>query len=154
MALACVRLELIYRIISYCKAPLAEHGGQGTLFAPKATYSYTAPFDRRNPAGSEDRVTCPHRKHILQLNIAEIFYESGKLRYRYVRYLASDGSRWIRHGPFTAFHENGQLASEGNYVDGLENGVWRDFREDGRLAAEGHYKLGQDMGEWQYWDAD
>lgn len=88
------------------------------------------------------------------MNIAEIFYESGKLRYRYARYLASDGARWIRHGPFTAFHENGQLASEGNYVDGLENGVWRDFHEDGRLAAEGHYKLGQEMGEWQYWDAD
>lgn len=90
----------------------------------------------------------------MHLNIAEIFYESGKLQYRYARYLANDGSKWIRHGRFTAFHKNGELASEGNYVDGLEDGVWRDFHENGRLAAEGCYEKGRETGEWQYWDAD
>ena len=90
----------------------------------------------------------------LQLNIAEIFYQSGKLKYRYSRYLASDGIKWIRHGLFTAFHENGQPASEGNYLDGLENGAWRDFHENGHLAAEGSYERGQETGEWQYWAAD
>lgn len=90
----------------------------------------------------------------MQLNIAEIFYGSGKLQYLYARYLASDGTRWIRHGLFTAFHENGQRASEGNYVDGLEDGIWRDFHENGRLAAEGGYEKGQKTGEWRYWDDD
>lgn len=79
----------------------------------------------------------------MQLNIAKIFYESGKLQYRYARCRASDGARWIGHGLFTAVHENGQLASEGNYVHGLENGIWRDFHENGRLAVEGRYEKGK-----------
>jgi antitoxin component YwqK of YwqJK toxin-antitoxin module len=91
---------------------------------------------------------------ILQLDIAEIFYDSGELRYRYSRYLAKDGSTWIRHGRFTAYHRNGQLASEGNYVDGLEDGGWRDFHENGRIAAEGRYDQGQETADWQYWDAN
>jgi len=47
------------------------------------------------------------------LHIAEIPYESGSLRFRYSRELSEDGSRWIRQGLLTAYHENGQRASEG-----------------------------------------
>ena len=90
----------------------------------------------------------------MDLDIAEIFYESGKLQYRYSRYLANDGSKWIRHGLFTAFHDNGERASEGAYVDGLEEGVWRDFHENGLVAAEGTYAKGHEAGTWRYWNAD
>ena len=55
------------------------------------------------------------------LAIAEVFYESGALRYRYARYQAPDGSRWIRHGLFVAYHENGAVASEGGYEHGVEH---------------------------------
>jgi len=37
------------------------------------------------------------------LEIAEIFHESGTIKFRYARYLAADGSRWIRHGRFVAY---------------------------------------------------
>lgn len=90
----------------------------------------------------------------MELNIAEIFYESGELRARYSRYLASDGSKWVRHGLFTTFHQNGQLASEGNYIDGVEEGVWRDFHENGHIAAEGRYEKGQEAGQWLYWSSN
>jgi antitoxin component YwqK of YwqJK toxin-antitoxin module len=88
------------------------------------------------------------------LNIAEIPYPSGQLKYRYSRYLASDGGSWIRHGLFRAYHENGQLASEGNYVDGLEQGFWRDYHENGQIAAEGEYKDGTEVGTWRYWNGE
>jgi antitoxin component YwqK of YwqJK toxin-antitoxin module len=88
------------------------------------------------------------------LNIAEIPYETGEIRYRYSRYLAPDRSRWIRHGLFCAYHKNGQLASEGNYVDGFEDGLWRDFHENGKPAAEGRYYKGQEAGEWRFWNSD
>jgi len=91
-------------------------------------------------------------ENTLRLNIAEIFYPGGELRYRYARYLSSDGSKWIRHGRFAAFHPNGQLACEGDYVHGVENGAWRDFHENGRLAADGHYANGLETGMWQFWD--
>lgn len=75
----------------------------------------------------------------MDLNIAEIFHETGELQYRYSRYMANDGSKWVRHGLFTAFHRNGERASEGTYVDGFEEGNWRDFHENGLVAAEGSY---------------
>jgi antitoxin component YwqK of YwqJK toxin-antitoxin module len=90
----------------------------------------------------------------MDLNIAEIFHESGELQYRYSRYLSNDGSKWVRHGLFTAFHRNGELASEGTYVDGLEDGNWRDFHENGLIAAEGSYVKGVETGTWRYWNAD
>jgi len=88
------------------------------------------------------------------LNIAEIPYETGEVHYRYSRYLSEDGTRWVRHGLFCAYHRNGALASEGHYVDGVEQGIWHDFHENGQMAAEGMYEGGAEVGEWRYWNAD
>jgi antitoxin component YwqK of YwqJK toxin-antitoxin module len=89
-----------------------------------------------------------------ELNIAEIPFDSGEIRYRYSRYLSNDGTRWIRHGLFRAYHKNGQLASEGHYVDGFEHGIWNDYHDDGTPAAEGQYEMGTEVGEWHYWNID
>ena len=88
------------------------------------------------------------------LNIAEIPFESGAIKFRYARYLAPDRSKWIRHGLFVAYYESGVVASEGTYVDGLEEGHWRDFHENGQLAAEGNYQQGKEVGQWRFWNAD
>ncbi|WP_458071760.1 toxin-antitoxin system YwqK family antitoxin [Rhodanobacter sp. BL-MT-08] len=88
------------------------------------------------------------------LDIAEIPYPSGIVHFRYSRYLAADGSVWIRHGLFRAFHENGLLASEGNYEHGKEHGIWRDYHANGQLAAEGTYASGEESGTWEYWSAN
>jgi hypothetical protein len=87
-----------------------------------------------------------------ELNIAEIPWEDGSIRFRYMRYLAADGKRWIRHRLFRAYHRNGTLASEGNYEHGLEQGLWRDFHENGQLAAEGAYSAGEKVGRWRHWN--
>jgi antitoxin component YwqK of YwqJK toxin-antitoxin module len=88
------------------------------------------------------------------LQVAEIPFEEGGIRYRYARKLSADGSRWIREGLFQAFHPNGTLATEGIYREGLEDGAWRDFHENGLLAAAGVYRDGKEAGPWQYWNAD
>ncbi|ESQ88285.1 hypothetical protein ABAC460_16630 [Asticcacaulis sp. AC460] len=88
------------------------------------------------------------------LNIAEIPYEDGSIRFRYSRYLAADGQRWIRHGLFVAYHPNGALASEGSYTDGEEQGVWKDYHPNGQVAAVGSYEGCQALGKWEYWDED
>jgi len=77
------------------------------------------------------------------LNIAEIPYESGAIRFRYARVMAPDRTRWIRQGLFVEYHENGTVVSEGQYVNGKEDGLWRDFHPDGRRAAEGCYREGK-----------
>lgn len=90
----------------------------------------------------------------MDLSIAEITYETGELRLRYARYLSIGGTRWIRHGLFTEFHRNGQLASRGIYENGLEEGNWQDFYESGQVAAEGRYSGGIEVGIWRYWNPD
>lgn len=88
------------------------------------------------------------------LEIAEICYENGGVKYRYSRYLTSDGSRWIRHGLFVAYREDGTVASEGNYDHGVEHGPWKDFHPNGSIAASGNYDRGNELGTWTYWNAD
>ena len=86
------------------------------------------------------------------LYIAEIFYETGELQFRYCRKPSPDGTHWIRDGRFTAYYPNGQLASEGLYDDDQEDGYWRDYHENGQLAAEGFYDHGQETGLWRVYD--
>ena len=88
------------------------------------------------------------------LNIAEIFYETGEIKFRYARVMSPDGSRWIRHGLFCEYHQNGQVISEGNYAMGKEQGLWRDFYPNGQVAAEGNYEDGVEVGHWRHWDPD
>ncbi len=90
----------------------------------------------------------------VDLNIAEIPYESGAIRFRYARVMAPDRTRWIRHGFFVEYHENGTVASEGQYVDGKEDGLWRDFHPNGQPASEGCYREGKEVGVWQFWSSD
>ncbi|MEJ5152521.1 toxin-antitoxin system YwqK family antitoxin [Comamonas sp. MYb396] len=89
-----------------------------------------------------------------ELNIAEIPYASGRPKFRYSRFLAPDGTRWVRHGLFVAYHENGVVSSEGSYVQGVEHGLWREFHENGQPASEGSYQHGEEVGTWRFWGAD
>jgi antitoxin component YwqK of YwqJK toxin-antitoxin module len=84
---------------------------------------------------------------------AEIRYASGAVQFRYDHYLSADGQRWVRHGPFQEFYEDGTLACEGQYEDGLEQGRWRDYHENGQLAADGYFVDGAEDGVWQFWTA-
>ena len=88
------------------------------------------------------------------LHIAEIPYDTGEVRFRFCRYLAEDGSEWIRHGLFRAFYRNGQLKSEGQYEHDAEQGLWRDYHENGQLAAEGLYENAEEAPGWKYWNSD
>lgn len=88
------------------------------------------------------------------LNLAEIPYPSGSIQFRYSRILSPDKTRWIRHGLFVRYSETGQIVSEGNYVLGQEQGLWRDFHSNGQLAAEGEYVEGKEHGHWRFWDEE
>ena len=84
------------------------------------------------------------------LNIAEIPWPSGTIRYRYARYMSECGTKWVRHGLFESYHEHGGLSSAGHYQDGKEAGVWKTFHANGQLAAVGSYQQGVEVGEWQF----
>jgi antitoxin component YwqK of YwqJK toxin-antitoxin module len=88
------------------------------------------------------------------LHIAEIPFESGGVSLRYSRRMNADGTQWIRHGRFVAYHEGGRVKSEGEYVDDREEGIWRDYHTNGQLAAEGLYEGGKEEGPWRFFDSD
>jgi antitoxin component YwqK of YwqJK toxin-antitoxin module len=87
-----------------------------------------------------------------KLDIAEILYDTGEVHYRYSRKMSKDGTKWIREGAFVEYHRDGSVASEGQYDDGLETGLWKDYHENGVLAAEGEYREGEEVGVWRFYD--
>lgn len=89
-----------------------------------------------------------------ELNIAEIPHESGVIRFRYARVMAADRTRWVRHGLFVEYDENGTMISEGHYKNGKECGLWRDYHPNGRPAAEGCYREGKEVGVWRFWSPE
>lgn len=95
-----------------------------------------------------------HMTNDTDLNIAEIPYESGAIKFRYSRVMAPDKTRWIRHGLFVAYFEDGVVASEGRYVGGAEDGLWSDFHANGQRASEGIYRAGHEVGIWRFWRPD
>ena len=88
------------------------------------------------------------------LHLAEIPYESGPIEFRYARVMSADGTRWIRHGLFVHYSEEGTVLAEGSYANGSEDGLWRSFHRNGNIAAEGHYRAGLEVGVWRFWSAD
>lgn len=51
----------------------------------------------------------------------------------------------------TYFHENGQIAQEGYYLDGKLHGEWQMFAASGEKIALGQYTFGQKSGKWFFW---
>ena len=57
------------------------------------------------------------------------------------------GGPW--NGKFVAYHNNGQIQSEGNYENGERVGTWVVYDENGQIIAEGEYKKDGETGrEW------
>ena len=50
------------------------------------------------------------------------------------------------------YSENGTVLQEGEYRDGLEEGVWKFFDEAGSPTYEGSYHLGVRAGVWYYFN--
>ncbi|MDP8568958.1 toxin-antitoxin system YwqK family antitoxin [Methylophilus aquaticus] len=91
---------------------------------------------------------------MMHIQIAEIPFESGAIKHRYSRYMSEDKTRWVRHGLFTAFYENGSKASELQYEHGVEQGECIDYHSNGQVAARGQYHEGKEQGLWRYWAED
>lgn len=55
----------------------------------------------------------------------------------------------IENGFLTEYSDSGTIITYGEYVDGLEEGVWT--YQLGDIKIEGSYKEGTRTGEWKYW---
>lgn len=57
----------------------------------------------------------------------------------------------VRHGTARSWHSNGQLAFEGEYSQGRQNGEFKWYFENGQPRIRGHYADGNRIGEWTWW---
>ncbi len=60
-----------------------------------------------------------------------------------------EGEQLVPHGLHQRWHENGELAAEGHYVDGLLRGPWSAWYPDGSLLAKGEFLDGRRSGRWE-----
>ena len=58
----------------------------------------------------------------------------------------------IKHGPYVAWHPNGNVAESGRYVDGQRQGVWTRFWHSGGRRAQVHFEGGLEHGVLLVWD--
>ena len=51
------------------------------------------------------------------------------------------------------YYENGRVASEGNFENGLPHGIWKSYYADGTLKSIGNKKAGQSDSTWIFFDS-
>ena len=82
--------------------------------------------------------------------------QDGNCKYQTIHILSGGCNQYLddkRHGLWRAWHENGQLSMECNFVNGIEHGIYRDWYQDGQLRLEHAYLDGKEHGisrEWHY----
>lgn len=79
------------------------------------------------------------------------YYENGKLKehYSFKPVFTPHVDELARFGPAVSYHENGILASTGNYVDSNKDGTWLFYDLNGSLYEENYYKDNLKTGTWK-----
>ena len=57
----------------------------------------------------------------------------------------------MQDGKYTAWYENGEIAKEGNFIQGKENGKFLSYYAGKKVKAEENYINGKKEGAWKYW---
>ena len=60
-------------------------------------------------------------------------------------------SAFVQVGPWSTYHDNGQLRTKVSYTNGLPNSTFVHHAENGTVTARGTYAKGKKEGKWQYW---
>jgi antitoxin component YwqK of YwqJK toxin-antitoxin module len=60
----------------------------------------------------------------------------------------------LHHGAFINFDANGNVKDSGQYVNGLQHGLWKETGNGSALQALGFYSHGIKRGQWKYYDGD
>lgn len=65
-----------------------------------------------------------------------------------------DATGWVPDGRCVAFREDGSLRLEITYQRGVAHGPYRDYWSSGQVALEGQHVNGEQEGEWRFYDQD
>ncbi len=54
----------------------------------------------------------------------------------------------------TYYHDNGQVAQVGYYLDGKLHDMWKMYNDEGKKIAMGQYHKGHRTGKWFFWNPE
>ncbi len=86
----------------------------------------------------------------LQLETREMFWPDGSQKRQWMVKVLADGTE-VQHGPWRAWHQNGQPYLVGQYVEGIRDGLWLAWHTNGRKRGEGTFKKDVRVGTWTMW---
>lgn len=136
-------IEVVVRLDPADRGLLERLLAERALAAPVAREPLPAQVPLHRAAPAE-----PHRRRP-EGPVLQASYNSGAPLYEGRQVVV--GEDWERHGPWHAWHPNGQVWEEGAYFQGKEHGPWRWWYENGSLQAVGTFDHGQHVGPWVFY---
>jgi len=82
--------------------------------------------------------------------VRETFYPNGSTRRQWIVKILPDGTE-VEHGESLRWHDNGQIEQQGDYVDGVREGLVRSWYADGQMRGEGRLHRNRRIGTWTMW---
>ena len=92
-------------------------------------------------------VSLSDKKIKYQDTLHYFWYKAKKI---HVTQGASEG--YELHGPYTKFYHSGQLAEQGEFREGLKDGIWKEWYESGRLKSIYNYNRGELSGSYRLYN--
>lgn len=99
------------------------------------------------PEGNIKAVECFNSE--LQLRNRREYFKNGKLA---MSFFVNDQNEL--EGPYRAYHENGNLKTKSQLVNGLIEGIQYDYHKTGEIEAITHYKKNRVNGYQRFYNAD
>ncbi len=82
--------------------------------------------------------------------VRETFFPNGATRRQWIVKVLPDGTE-VEHGEALLWYDNGQVKLQGEYVDGVREGLWLSWHPNGNNRGEGRLHRDRRIGTWIMW---
>ena len=82
--------------------------------------------------------------------VRETFHPNGATRRQWIVKILPDGTE-VEHGESLIWYDDGQVKMQGEYIDGVRDGLWRSWWSDGIMRGEGRLYRNKRIGTWTMW---
>ena len=82
--------------------------------------------------------------------VRETFFPNGSTMRQWIVKILPDGTE-VEHGESLMWYDDGQVKMQGEYLDGVREGLWRSWYSDGRMRGEGRLHRNKRVGTWTMW---
>ncbi len=105
-------------------------------------------LETERPSGSTSE---PVADAELPTEVRETFFPNGATRRQWLVKVLPDGTE-VEHGEALLWYDNGQVKLQGEYVDGVREGLWLSWHSNGKNRGEGRLHRNRRFGTWIMWD--